>query len=87
MPESVKDRFTNDFEEVFFFTKSKKYYFKKQYEPYATKTLKGFKDGIISASHKYLDQEKYKNRSKSRIRDVKKEWLAVLSEKVRNMSW
>ena len=26
MPESVKDRFTNDYEEVFFFTKKEKYY-------------------------------------------------------------
>jgi len=34
MPSSVKDRFTVDFEPVFFFTKSKKYYFETQYEPY-----------------------------------------------------
>ena len=34
MPSSVKDRFTVDFEKVFFFVKSKKYYFKTQYEPY-----------------------------------------------------
>ena len=32
MPESVKDRFTNDFEYIFFFTKNKKYYFETQYE-------------------------------------------------------
>ena len=33
MPNSVRDRFTVDFEEIFFFVKSKKYYFSKQYEP------------------------------------------------------
>ena len=33
MPSSVKDRFTVDFEKLFFFTKSKKYYFETQYEP------------------------------------------------------
>lgn len=33
MPSSVSDRFTVDFEKVFFFTKSKKYYFKQQLEP------------------------------------------------------
>jgi len=33
MPSSVKDRFTVDFEKIFFFTKSKKYYFETQYEP------------------------------------------------------
>lgn len=33
MPSSVKDRFTVDYEKVFFFVKSKKYFFKMQYEP------------------------------------------------------
>ena len=33
MPSSVKDRFTNDFEKVFFFTKNKKYFFNQQKEP------------------------------------------------------
>lgn len=34
MPSSAKDRFTVDFESVFFFVKSKKYYFEQQKEPY-----------------------------------------------------
>lgn len=34
MPSSAKDRFTVDFEYVYFFVKSKKYYFEPQYEPY-----------------------------------------------------
>ena len=34
MPSSAKDRFTVDFEPIFFFTKSKKYYFETQYEPH-----------------------------------------------------
>jgi DNA modification methylase len=33
MPSSVKDRFTVDFEYLFFFVKSKKYWFETQYEP------------------------------------------------------
>jgi site-specific DNA-methyltransferase (adenine-specific) len=36
MPSSVKDRFTVDFETIFFFVKSKRYYFKQQFEPYLT---------------------------------------------------
>lgn len=36
MPSSVKDRFTVDFEKVFFFVKSKKYWFETQYEPHTT---------------------------------------------------
>jgi DNA modification methylase len=33
MPQSVKDRFTVDFENIFFFTKSSKYYFNQLKEP------------------------------------------------------
>jgi site-specific DNA-methyltransferase (adenine-specific) len=33
MPSSAKDRFTVDFEYLFFFTKSQRYYFDTQYEP------------------------------------------------------
>ena len=36
MPQSMKDRFTIDFEKVLFFTKSEKYYFKQQKEPMKT---------------------------------------------------
>jgi hypothetical protein len=35
MPESVKDRFTTDFEPIFFFTKGRDYYFEQQLEPYS----------------------------------------------------
>lgn len=35
VPTPVKDRFTVDFEKVFFFTKSPKYDFRQQFEPYA----------------------------------------------------
>ena len=34
MPSSAKDRFTVDFEKLFFFTKSERYWFETQYEPY-----------------------------------------------------
>lgn len=36
MPQSVRDRFTVDYEKLFFFVKSKKYYFKQQKEPMIT---------------------------------------------------
>ena len=38
MPQSVKDRFTVDFEPVFFFVVSKKYYFEQQFEPFQEST-------------------------------------------------
>lgn len=40
MPESVKDRFTVDFEYVFFFTKNSKYHFEQQFEPHLSKPAK-----------------------------------------------
>jgi site-specific DNA-methyltransferase (adenine-specific) len=33
MPQSVRDRFSVDFEKVFFFVKEKRYYFRQQFEP------------------------------------------------------
>jgi len=39
MPSSVKDRFTVDFEYLFFFSKKKKYYFETIYEPLAESSL------------------------------------------------
>jgi site-specific DNA-methyltransferase (adenine-specific) len=35
MPSSAKDRFTIDYDHVFFFTKSQRYYFETQYEPHS----------------------------------------------------
>jgi DNA modification methylase len=39
MPESVKDRFTVDFEKLFFFVKNKKYYFEQQKEAMVTEDI------------------------------------------------
>jgi len=39
MPSSVKDRFSVDFEYMFFFSKKKKYYFEQQFEPYSQETI------------------------------------------------
>jgi len=45
MPSSVKDRFTVDFEYIFFFSKKKKYYFETQYEPVKQETIDRYKYG------------------------------------------
>jgi len=39
MPQSIKDRFTVDFEKIFFFTKSEKYYFQQLKEPMITNDM------------------------------------------------
>jgi DNA modification methylase len=48
MPESVKDRFTEDFEYLYMFSKSPKYYFEQQFEPandWGTRDRSDFRDG------------------------------------------
>ena len=49
MPESVKDRFTVDFEKIFLFVKKRRYYFKQILEPYASKPK------TEKRKHKYRD--------------------------------
>lgn len=44
-PQSVKDRFTVDFEYLFFFSKTKKYYFEQQLEPIKQSTYERCKTG------------------------------------------
>jgi DNA modification methylase len=46
MPEGAKDRFTVDFEYVFFFVKNQKYYFERQLEELAQSTIERVKYGI-----------------------------------------
>ena len=50
MPSSAKDRFTVDFEYLFFFSKKKKYYFETQFEPLKESTKKRINygwDGVV----------------------------------------
>jgi len=46
MPSSAKDRFTVDFEYLFFFSKSRKYYFEQQLEPVKEVSLKRSQYGL-----------------------------------------
>lgn len=80
LPESVNDRFTNDFEKVFFFSKEQKYYFKKQYEPYSDKTIHAFKNGIMPDSTKRLNP----GESKTGMREGRV-WKSIYNENGRNM--
>jgi site-specific DNA-methyltransferase (adenine-specific) len=67
MPTSVKDRFTVDFEPVFFFTKKQQYYFNQQFEPY-TKPLNRWTGDNLTAQGQstWADgtgQKAYRNRN------------------------
>lgn len=53
MPSSVKDRFTVDFEYLFFFSKSKKYYFKTQHEPVKQCSIERL-NRAVSNKHKWV---------------------------------
>jgi len=52
MPESVRDRFTRDFEHIFFFTKQKHYYFNQVIEPASPSSLERI-NRFISNNEKY----------------------------------
>lgn len=54
MPASCKDRFTVDFEYVFFFTKNKDYYFEQQFEPLADATIPRMLRGV-SENNKWVN--------------------------------
>lgn len=51
MPSSAKDKFTPDYEKIYFFTKSKKYYFEQQLEPY-TKPMNRWAGDVLTADGK-----------------------------------
>lgn len=65
MPSSVKDRFTVDFEKLFFFTKSKRYYFEPQYEPMSEATKErdqyGFGGAFLSQFTGSPTEKRYQN--------------------------
>lgn len=67
MPSSAKDRFTNDYEVVFFFVKNKKYYFKQILEPYTEPMNRWGGQKLIANKESTWDkgtgQNSYRNRN------------------------
>ena len=59
LPSSVKDRFTVDFEKVFFFVKQKRYYFEQQLEDYAPASDVRYRRALL-AGRSYNTKEPYK---------------------------
>ena len=56
MPSSAKTRFNNDYEKIFFFTKSNKYFFETQYEPLKS-AVPAKKINANGQNSKYRDTE------------------------------
>lgn len=64
MPSSAKDRFTVDWEYVFFFTKSQRYYFETQYEPIQETTVERnryIRDRWPTSGDEYTSHSSYNN--------------------------
>lgn len=72
MPCSVKDRFTVDFEKVFFFVKSKKYYFETQYEAMVESSDAKYR-ARIRANKEYNSKEPYKTNTPYASNKISKE--------------
>lgn len=67
IPTSAKDRFTVDFEKLFFFTKSVKYDFRQQFEPYASSTIVRYKTPL-TLNGKGKEYRRISGRPKGMIR-------------------
>lgn len=57
MPQSAKDRFTVNFEKVFFFVKERKYYFRQQFEP--LKNRERLKRRLLNPEKSHKQTESY----------------------------
>ena len=60
MPSSVTDRFTVDYEKIFFFVKNKKYFFNQQFEPFVMNTDVEYRRGIRRGKS-YISKQPYNN--------------------------
>lgn len=66
MPQSVGDRFTVDFEKIFFFVKERRYYFERQFEP-----LKNPQELKRRFSNPFAKREYWQITRKKSIKDAK----------------
>ncbi len=57
MPSSAKNRFNNDYEKLFFFTKKKKYHFETQYEPFKSSATTADRKKAAFPNSKYQTAE------------------------------
>jgi len=79
MPSSVEDRFTVDFEKIFFFVKSKKYYFEQQLDPLVTVNDPRMDNGRESYNGKYSGREDAENFNSPRARTQRKTQKAFVT--------
>lgn len=71
MPSSAKNRFNNDYEKMFFFTKDDLYYFETQYEEAKTKNKHSKSNKSNNTKYKNLEQESSVRQGMNRNRGAK----------------
>jgi DNA modification methylase len=76
MTSSAKDRYTIDYENLFVFTKSQKYYWKTQYQPYAKSTL-----SQIGTNYQGQGLKDYEDNNVQNPSDVKRRIIASMNRK------
>jgi DNA modification methylase len=77
MPQSVKDRFTVDFEKIFFFVKERKYYFRQQFEPLKNpqELLRRYSNPFEKHIYRKLNGRSYKN-----LESIKRSQMEILKK-------
>lgn len=73
MPQSIRDRFSVDFEKVFFFVKNEKYYFRQQYEPLKNPKELERRFSNPFANHKYRKPDRHFNEDVEAIKQRQQE--------------
>lgn len=81
MPTSAKDRFTVDYEDIYFFTKSKKYYFETQYE---NAKYDGRKQEIMRGSAKYAGEVTPGRAAHTFAKRAHERWQIIDGKRMRN---
>lgn len=75
MPQSSKDRFTIDFEKIFFFVKNRQYYFRRQFEPLKNPKELERRFSNPFENHKYRKSDSKPRKSLEAIKQSQKEIL------------
>lgn len=79
IPQSATNRFTVDFDKIYFFSKNTKYYFEQQFEPTTGNTHSGRKDG--------REGPKYRENSFNNRRESFKRTSAVVNKRNKRCVW
>ena len=85
MPSSVKDRFTVDFEYLFFFVKNRKYYFEQQYEPHLSSSILRTERVFSKASAFDYTKRERSNYKKGTLKGLHREMLNPLGKNKRTV--